>query len=198
MDVAITLLVMKGPCGFCGTGNHERCCIGIKHIGRHEKFPNGVVWACGCEADSCQPGRRKCAYCNNTNTDEVNPETWECIDVEGCHALVEERRANDPLLVQLREIQEITMAKIESDKAEKKAAAKPKTGTCVCGCAGETKGGKFLPGHDARFVSALVGQVSDAKFTAKAEQAARKSLTGAGASEKLVAKFDQSIGLAKD
>lgn len=201
--MAIAKVVLTTGCGFCSVqrGSNaphdpDKCAIGIKHQGRHEKYKNGVVWICGCE--ECPPGRRKCAYCGNRETDEVDPDTWECFDVEACRALVEERRANDPLLVQLRDIKEkAEMAKIEDNKVAKKAAA-PKTGTCVCGCNGETKGGKFLPGHDARFVSTLVGQVADAKFTAKAEQAARKSLTGAGASEKLVGKFDKSLGLARD
>lgn len=194
----ITKVQMKGPCGFCQSGFHDRCCIGVKHQGPHVKYQNGVVWICGCE--DCEIGRRKCAYCGNKTTHEVNPDTWECLDVEGCHALVEERRFNDPLLRQLREIQEITMAKIEEAKTEKAATrvAKAKTGTCVCGCDGTTKGGKFLPGHDARFVSGLVGTVSEAKFTAKSEQTARKALTGAGASEALIGKFDKSLGLAKD
>jgi hypothetical protein len=194
------MVQMKGPCGFCQAGHHDRCCVGIKHQGKHLKYTNGVVWVCGCEEDSCPFGRRKCAHCGNKNTDEVDPATWECFDVETCHALVEERRDSDPMLRQLREIKEIKMAKIENEKAEKAATrtAAAKTGTCVCGCEGETKGGKFLPGHDARFVSTLVGTVADAKFTAKAEQSARKALTGAGASEKLVGKFDKSLGLAKD
>lgn len=31
--------------------------------------------------------------------------------------------------------------------------------TCVCGCGGTTKGGKFLPGHDARHKSNLIKEV---------------------------------------
>ena len=90
------------------------------------------------------------------------------------------------------------MAKIQENAEKAQRSSKPKTGTCVCGCAGETKGGKFLPGHDARFVSTLVGQVVDAKFTAKAEKEARQALTKAEASEKLVAKFDKSLTIARD
>lgn len=36
--------------------------------------------------------------------------------------------------------------------------AKPK---CECGCKTATKGGRFLPGHDAKLKSKLVGAVRD-------------------------------------
>jgi len=46
-----------------------------------------------------------------------------------------------------------------------KAAPKPKTATCNCGCKGTTKGGRFLPGHDAKLKSRLVtkAKAGDAK-----------------------------------
>lgn len=58
-----------------------------------------------------------------------------------------------------RERQEVWMAKATAPKkakAEKaprtRAAKEPKE--CKCGCGGMTKGGMFLPGHDARFHAA--------------------------------------------
>lgn len=187
-------------CGFCNDNKHEKCSVGVKHQGRHEKYPNGVVWACRCTDGGCTTGRRKCAYCNNRNTEEVDPATWECFDIEACRAKVETRRENDPFTAQLREItRRAEMAKIEEskDKAAKRAEAKPKTGTCVCGCAGTTKGGKFLPGHDARFVSVLVSGVADAKFTKKADDAARKRLKEVGASDALTGKYDKQVNIAQ-
>ena len=90
------------------------------------------------------------------------------------------------------------MAKIQENKEKAAKSTKPKTGTCVCGCNGTTKGGKFLPGHDARFVSTLVTSVSDANFTKASEQSARKSLKDVGASDALTGKFDKSLGIARD
>jgi hypothetical protein len=29
---------------------------------------------------------------------------------------------------------------------------------CLCGCGGHTKGGRFLPGHDARLRGKLIGK----------------------------------------
>lgn len=92
------------------------------------------------------------------------------------------------------------MAKITEDKTKvaKKASAAPKTGTCQCGCNGTTKGGKFLPGHDARFVSTLVGNAEDKGFTKASLDAGRKSLKDAGASDALKAKFEKSANLAQE
>lgn len=83
------------------------------------------------------------------------------------------------------------MSKAENTKTRE--PAKPKVGVCKCGCEGATKGGNFLPGHDARLVSTLVGEVIAKKTT---EAAARKRM--APFSDLLRAKFDKSLGLAQD
>jgi colicin import membrane protein len=129
----------------------------------------------------------------------VDPDTWTCFDAEGCRALIETRRANNPFLAQLREIKEKTeMAKIEENKAKAEKAEKAKEPT-FCLVTGEpTKGGLFKPGMDARYVSMRVAEVVEANFTKKAEAEARATLKKDGVSEKLVAKFDKSLGLAKD
>lgn len=186
-------------CGFCNDGKHENCAVGTKHIGRHDKYPNGVVWACRCTDGGCTTGRRKCAYCNNRNTHEVNPETWECFDTDFCRATVEAKRENDPFTHQLREIQEkAKMAKIEENKTKAEKAEKAKEPT-FCLVTGEpTKGGLFKPGMDARYVSLQVASVADANFTAKSEQAARSKMKKDGVSEKLVAKFDKQLGIARE
>lgn len=87
------------------------------------------------------------------------------------------------------------MAKIENDKAKAETKAKTKEPTfCLC-CGEATKGGLFLPGHDARHVSTLVEAVMSKNST---EAQARKSLKDDKVSEKLVAKFDKSLGLAQE
>lgn len=186
-------------CGWCNTHgkpDHANCAVGVKYNGRqpHAKYPKGIVWACRCE---CNKDRRKCADCGNKNTDEVDPETWTCTDAEACRATVETRRANSPFLAQLREIQEnVAMAKIEN--AEKATKTKVvKEGKCLV--TGEpTKGGLFKPGMDARYVSDRVASVVDAGFTAKAEKEARGKMKSDGVSDKLIAKFDKSLGLARE
>lgn len=186
----------KSRCGWCNDNNHDSCAVGTKHRGKHSKFKNGIVWICSCD---CNIGRRKCAHCNNRVTEEIDPDTWECRDVEACRALVNEKRAKDPFLNQLREIKEsVNMAKVEENKqkAEKVQAEKAPT---FCLVTGEpTKGGLFKPGMDARYVSLRVKEVEEAGFTAKATDAARSKMKKDGVSDTLIAKFEKSAGLAKE
>lgn len=192
--------VASTQCGWCNDGNHSKCAVGTKFTGgRHEKYPNGVVWVCRCTSGGCTPGRRKCAYCGNRETAEVSPDTWECVDTEYCRALVEERREANPFTHQLREIKEtVNMAKIQENQAKAEKVAKTKEPT-FCLVTGEpTKGGLFKPGMDARYVSLRVASVVEANFTAKAEKAARDQMKKDGVSEALVGKFDKSLTIAKD
>lgn len=199
--MAKTIQVMKSQCGFCREGNHEGCAIAIASVVPHVSNPDGVVWVCGCDVGVCDTVRRKCTECKNRNTLEVDPKTFQCLDRESCEGSRRAKREADPFHAQLIEIREkAQMAKVENATAKKvaaKKAAAPKEGTCVCGCAGKTKGGLFLPGHDARFVSQTVATVEDAKFTKASVDAGRAKIKGSGASETLIAKFDKAVGLAK-
>lgn len=186
--------VMSGPCGFCATRTHERCSIGAKHKGPHVKYTTGVVWVCTC---TCNEGRRKCAVCGNTRTEEVSPDFWECIDVDACHAVVEARREASPFFAQLRDIKErVQMAKVQDNETKAKTKT-AKVGKCLV--TGEpTKGGLFKPGMDARYVSERVASVTEANFSKASEKDARTKMKNDGVSERLVAKFDKSLGLARD
>lgn len=83
-----------------------------------------------------------------------------------------------------------------AEKTEK-AAKVEKVGTClVTGKA--TKGGLFAPGMDAKYVSLRVAEVEAANFTVKAKAEALKQMKADGTSEKLQAKFDKAVGLAKE
>lgn len=195
----MALTKVMSSCGFCGSGHHDQCVIGTV-MRKSSKYPNGVVWLCKCPHEVCTAIRKqhptKCTECGNRNSSEVDKETWLCIDTADCHATVTARRDSDPLLADIRKATEMAKIQETEKKVTKRAAAKPKTGTCQCGCKGTTKGGKFLPGHDARFVSTLVATVEDANFTKASLAAARKSLKDAGASDALQAKFEKSASLA--
>lgn len=196
----MALTKVSSTCGFCNTGNHAKCVIGtVKR--NHQHYPGGVAWLCKCPHEVCTVLRTdhpaKCTECGNRNKDEVDPSTWSCIDTSDCAAVVMARQDSDPLLARIREAR--TMAKITEDKkATAKKESAPKTGTCVCGCNGTTKGGKFLPGHDARFVSTLVGAAEEKGFTKASVDAGRSALKKAGASDALFAKFQKSVGLAEE
>lgn len=90
------------------------------------------------------------------------------------------------------------MAKIEDNKDKAtKAATKKQPVDCTCGCGDQTKGGKFLPGHDARYVSERVSAIfTSGKHSAKAEKDQRAKIKKDGVSDALVAKFEKSLGLA--
>lgn len=191
--MALTIRDGGHQCGFCGSGNTEKCVRGTKYMGDqpHAKYPEGVVWVCKNAG-----GKRRCARCNNRKTKEINPETWECFDIEACHGTIEKRLAEDPFYQELREIKErVNMAKITENKEKAEKVAKVKEPThCAC-CGEQTKGGKFLPGHDARYVSTLVEAVTSKNQT-KAQ--AVKTLKDAGASDALQAKFEKSLTLATE
>lgn len=44
---------------------------------------------------------------------------------------------------------------------------KTNTPECLCGCGGRTKGGRFLPGHDAKLKKALVADARAGKKRAR-------------------------------
>lgn len=50
---------------------------------------------------------------------------------------------------------------------------------CACGCGGKTRGGVWVPGHDAKRKSVLFGIIRS-EATADAKAAARKELTTRG------------------
>lgn len=197
----MSLTRVPATCGYCNVGQHKRCCIGtVKHDS--SKYPGGVVWVCECPDVTCTTRRKtepaKCSECGNRDAAEVDPKTWRCVDVGACQAFTTARRDNDPLLAIIREAREMAKVTETAKKATAKKAAAPKTGTCQCGCNGTTKGGLFLPGHDARFVSTLVGQAEEKNFSKASLDAGRKALKDAGASDALKAKFEKSAGLAQD
>lgn len=64
-------------------------------------------------------------------------------------------------------------------KAEAKPKAAKESRNCLCGCGGATKGGRFLPGHDARFHARVKALEAQGVGHAEAEQIASKGpLTG--------------------
>lgn len=52
---------------------------------------------------------------------------------------------------------------VEKTKQPPKAKAPPRptSGVCECGCEGKTKGGRFVPGHDAKLASRLVALIKE-------------------------------------
>lgn len=85
-----------------------------------------------------------------------------------------------------------------AETAEKtpRKKAEPKVGKCLV-TGKPTKGGNFLPGMDARYVSLLVTDVTEGKSTQAQAEAKIKGDLGEKHAN-LLAKFQKSLGLAKE
>lgn len=155
-------------CGFCQFGpNHQLCPGGVRN-------GNGSIFLCECDEPTCNAGKPRCTECNNRDEAEIGPD-WRCINRDDCADAVEARLSKNSTVKQIRAIRE-QLAKTElpasaTQRRGEKSIAKPASAVCLCGCEGTTKGGKFLPGHDARYLSALVSRATEegADDTAYAE-----------------------------
>lgn len=179
----------KQRCGYCATGNHQSCARTI----RNGKVNNADrLHTCSCKAEGCPAQQPRCMDCRNEVASEINIYTMLCEDRDSCLDVQAVRRDKSPVFQQLKEIKEKVMA----EQAEKPARAKaaPKVGKCLV-TGKPTKGGNFLPGMDARYVSLLVTDVQEGKATVAQ---ARKRITDETKSEKLLAKFDKSNALATE
>lgn len=150
---------------------------------------------CECREPGCGDQVLRCTYCKTEEQDAIDPNDWSCIDKESCRNRINTSLMNNPAYQAITEIRRTSMAKVANENAEKAAKrekAAPKVGKCLH-CDGVTKGGKFLPGHDAAYVSALVAATLAKPASADANR--KKALAG---SETLAAKFDKSLRLANE
>jgi hypothetical protein len=168
------------PCGYCSTGN------------RHDLCPGGVlngngteVYLCGCKQHD--PVVR-CVDCNNRTPGEVSRETWTCLDVEACEGVRASRRAatDAALGTGTRE------ARRKVEERATRAPAKPKTGKCVH-CGETTGGGKFLPGHDAKYLAEAVTEIRESGNPSEALSLRLDAWQELGLSEALRAKLAKRV-----
>lgn len=152
-------------CMFCATGQHKSCPGAV----RNGKANRLILCYC-CRREP------RCLTCGQADASEVNPHTWGCLDQLGCDGRVRVRVENSPLfrMIQLCKVDAIVRRRAVNASAERITRAvgpegdtfdepyvKPKrpprasSGVCACPCEGVTKGGEFLPGHDAKMKSLL-------------------------------------------
>lgn len=153
-------------CGFCLDDAHERCPSGV----RNGDQVTILTCGCGCERSK----QRRCLICNNREQDDVDPEFWRCLDESACQARITKMQAENPLLQQIRaqqQAREERAAAEQAEKAQTRPSRAPRTNSGACLCCGEpTKGGKFLPGHDSKYLNRLVAAHADGDQQAR-EQA---------------------------
>lgn len=145
---------------------------------------NGIydthLWFCDCQCHVDQPTCRDCG----SRGVEITLE-GTCIDTEGCQIAQGVRRANHPAHHQIQQILDEAKQR-EAETADRRRAERqeararevataeregrpvpavrptrtrreaPTPQRCHCGCAGMTKGGRFVAGHDARLKGVLV------------------------------------------
>lgn len=140
---------MSHPCGFCNSHNHEYC-------------PGTIVngdetTALRCSCVECTPPLR-CVNCNSRT--EVNPELHICEDRDQCAARIEQsRKEAHEKLWKGRTPTRIPGASPSARKTSRKNAP-ARVGKCLC-CGKPTKGGRFLPGHDSKYLSTVVDAVRE-------------------------------------
>lgn len=169
-------------CGFCNDGAHYRC-PGVIRNG------NGSLWQCPCTATS-RCGSLRCTECNNRVAGEVSDDGL-CHDRDACMAQIERQRErwieqNPGMVRAMRPASPEPLTKIGVT-----FATKPSSGTCLC-CGGATKGGMFLPGHDARWVSLQVKRYIDG---GENRDDVRREMVECGVSDALLEKYDKRVGL---
>ena len=152
-------------CGWCLNGCHESCAVTVNLNSREGSKPR--LWNCSCNCNTTgkyTPGhpRTRCIACGRR--DVKTGENGRCVDTTECQGFVEDRRAKNPQWQALQTIHKDRMpekhprpeahSKLESVPKTPKTPKTPKAKTGQCRCCNEpTKGGQFLPGHDARYVS---------------------------------------------
>lgn len=145
-------------CGHCNVGHHNTCPGGVRN-------GNGTIFLCGCSCE--RAGQPRCTDCNNRHPEEVGTD-WRCLDRDACQADIDRRIAESSIgkfLAQWRteRAREATGEPLAPGEAQTHRVASPRRSrtpsaasrACLCGCEGMTKGGKFLPGHDSKYLNIL-------------------------------------------
>lgn len=171
MTIMTRQQALKHPCGGCVHGHHDLCPGAVFNPGSGEVIIPGsgstpTLYAgelryCPCDDPTHVPRTIRCRSCGYRNPDTGTTDRGECVDSDACRV----RSSTNQLFLFLRECQTtrvVTSGALqerarratpaERDEARAQRTAQ-KARPCLCGCSGATKGGLFLPGHDARLVS---------------------------------------------
>jgi hypothetical protein len=81
----------KWQCGFCGSGAHDRCIVGVLN--------QGSVLRCACKA---HPASSRCLECGNTNPEQLTG--WACTNPSACADAIAARSEENPLRKELETV----------------------------------------------------------------------------------------------
>lgn len=171
------------PCGFHASSDGSKC-PGATRNG------DGSVIIC-----PRYQGPTRCLDCGST--ERVREDTWTCVDVEGCRDAIRARVESNPTIRQLREIQRALAADRPTPTTTKTIGTAPRAarstrGECLC-CGEPTRGGRFLPGHDSRYLTHLVERYNDPTKRTQGEQPEDIRRLAHQVSEAFGGKFDKRV-----
>lgn len=135
----------RNVCGFCSTSHHDSCKGGYRN-------GDGSVLICGCECADSKP--QFCHHCKSTNPDDLG-RPWLCDDRDAC------QRRLDIRTEWLWREQGFIQAREQLDNlpgSPRRVLGSKRKGECLC-CGEPTKGGKFLPGHDSKWLNKKVNEL---------------------------------------
>lgn len=149
-------------------GNGDQCPTNADH-GRMVVLRDGKQWCPNQEHDAERVPLREMHLVDRSTEDMATGDKVNPVPKPGARATTKAQR--DQVAVKAR--------------ATAPAAVAKETPLCLCGCGEHTKGGKFRPGHDARYHSAQrkleeAAAEKAAKKSAKAAKAAPEAVTAAG------------------
>ncbi|HEU5046094.1 MAG TPA: hypothetical protein VFT75_18385 [Nocardioidaceae bacterium] len=184
-------------CGACASGLHNLC------PGATYNPATGGLAYCPCE----QHVTVRCTRCGHHNPEgEYTATHGTCTDIEGCMGRAAARTGANPTYAM---VQECLNTRVEAGEVvERKRRPTPqqreaaraqrqarKVRDCECSCGGQTKGGAFLPGHDARLLAQLAEQVKQTPITRADEAVVRAKVTERlEPFPALLAKFNKRMG----
>ena len=137
-------------CGWCLNGQHESCSVVID-LNNYES-PNPRLWHCSCNCNTTgeytpERPRTRCLTCGRRGV-ETGVHS-RCVNTVECQKAVENRRAKNP---QWCPEPKDTPKNTPQEHPGGKTNQHQHQHRCRC-CNEPTKGGQFLPGHDARYIS---------------------------------------------
>lgn len=163
--------------GWCESGHHHLCPgvlpdAAFQGEGKNAKRMD-VKCACDCAHDRCRVCGRRGLELDDTN---------RCADAEDCHEYMK-AKPKHPAVQQIEQIRHESAEKARKSRENNRRSAcasksaegrddtseRQREGRCHC-CGGATKGGRFLPGHDAKLKGMLNREGTP---EAMAERAAR-------------------------
>lgn len=137
----------------------------------HSKCKGAYPWGanrslllCACPAHE---GELRCHLCDHRHTDPADYDEYQrqCADLTACAGRLEHAEqvsASSPLR---QMIAELKTAATTPAPTRTRAGKAPRD--CECGCGGMTRGGRFIPGHDAKLKSVLLRRAADGDTAAR-------------------------------